>query len=825
MYVRWLGHQVIYLSPLVSFIMALHANRSSFILAHAIFPLRLIRYIGRVLFTYSLYGAIFGGLGLMYGLTGCDVNPGQAQATAVVAATSDVPNRFQLRKKIREERRITVIYGTGDPGHAARYLEWLQNPKNQMRWLTLTYLPDTAVADTILTKHNLILLGTFDDHLIISKLADQLPFQPGSQQFQFDHTSYSEPVYSFSLGLYPNPFAQQNPLSILTGNSLEAIMARLNAPKRTSWNNSLLGNWGYEIRKGESLLVAGNFTDDWALDPDQKWIFETNSGPTYQSPHYAIFTHSNTLAGPDQNLADIAAQLEERVNRVSLFLERDIEAVPLTYHIYPHAELMGLMTQHMQQAYLDERKERLHRIYHPALADNDIGLETQWWLQKTLGEPSFSCFQEGLSIYFAETWQKRGYAYWSSCLSRSHNSLSLGELLDDQAFKQESHLIRGCMAASLVAFLIEQWGKEVFLSRYTSWQPSTQEMTDLAPRWEAFLLTQAESQAANQGKSSSLPYARGITLAHEGYQIYNGYGSQEAEKALNKIHSISANAVAIVPYTGARSTTKPMVYPVWQSAGSENDMAVVFAQYHARTLDMISLLKPQIWFSGGWPGSVKMENEEDWQAFFGHYRKWIRHYAMLAAIHESDAFCVGVEFVHATLGHPDVWRTLIQDLRHIYPGPITYAANWGREAEEIAFADALDFVGVNSYYPLSNDLAASQAQLDTGAGKIIDKLERLHRRTGKPIVLTEVGFRSVDACWQQPHDEPNGRTFEADHQAQAYQAMLKALDGKTWCQGMYWWKWPTYLGYAQETPRSFTPCGKPAEKVLQNYFTKWASSR
>ena len=46
------------------------------------------------------------------------------------------------------------------------------------------------------------------------------------------------------------------------------------------------------------------------------------------------------------------------------------------------------------------------------------------------------------------------------------------------------------------------------------------------------------------------------------------------------------------------------------------------------------------------------------------------------------------------------WRRIIDDVRTVYPGPLSYAANFD-QVHDVGFWDALDVVGANAYFPLS----------------------------------------------------------------------------------------------------------------------------
>ncbi len=232
------------------------------------------------------------------------------------------------------------------------------------------------------------------------------------------------------------------------------------------------------------------------------------------------------------------------------------------------------------------------------------------------------------------------------------------------------------------------------------------------------------------------------------------------------------------------------------------------------------MLKPQIWMRGSWPGNIKMTNESDWELFFDYYYRWMRHYALLAEVWEIDMLCVGVEFAEATQARPEEWRKLIRKLRGIYSGPMTYAANWGAEFENIDFWDELDYIGLNCYYPLSKSQNPGRDELEKGFEQTLIKVEKVCRQYQKPLIFTEIGFRSVENTWIQPHEEANGRAVSEEAQQLCYDIVFNHLMDKKWCRGIIWWKWPSYPNYDHRGGTGFTPSGKLAEKVIEEWFSK-----
>ena len=282
--------------------------------------------------------------------------------------------------------------------------------------------------------------------------------------------------------------------------------------------------------------------------------------------------------------------------------------------------------------------------------------------------------------------------------------------------------------------------------------------------------------------------------------------------------------ISVTPFGFQRTRASTRIGYVLAGPGSETDevMRRVIREAHARGLRV--LYKPHLWVGHwDWTGEIEMKNETDWAAWFDSYRTFIVHHAILAEEERADIFCVANE-LGRTVGRQRQWRDTLAGVRRVFGGPLTYAANWGDEAENIAFWDGLDFVGVNAYYPLSPNPEASESDLAAGARAISDRLARIGRLAGRPVLLTEVGFASRPTCWVDPHREVRGAPPDLEAQARAYRAILGAFMSEPF-RGLYWWKFesdPSVLG-----PRdsSFTPMGKPAEEALAEAYRRLAPAR
>jgi len=260
----------------------------------------------------------------------------------------------------------------------------------------------------------------------------------------------------------------------------------------------------------------------------------------------------------------------------------------------------------------------------------------------------------------------------------------------------------------------------------------------------------------------------------------------------------------------------------------ESDSGLAATARLAREAGIRTLLKPHLWVTAGhgaWTGEIAMTSEEAWRAWFASYGEFLLHYARLAESEGIEALCVGTELQGSTLSREADWRRLIAQVRTAYHGKLTYAANWNREFDQIRFWDALDFVGIQAYFPLAERDAPTLAELQGGWAPHLATIERVQRATGKPIVFTEIGYRSVPEGairpweWPDRRDASVGARSDLATQARAYEAFFRTFWELPWFAGAYFWKWYPETAHS-EGPHTldFTPQDKPAQEVMSSWF-------
>ncbi len=747
----------------------------------------------------------------------CDQPPGSLSARAYV---QNWPGLRELYHNLREAGQLTIVYGAQQERYAERYRRLCtQLAGKDNRRFSINLQSDTELNDSEIGEKIILAVGTPGSNSIVNRLLDKLPLSINETELRFNGRQFKDEDTVFSLGFYPNPFNRKLPVLLITGLSDEAVLqqlAQIQERRRSIWRWS---NWGYAVhQKGRSVLLGAFDDQTWRPDPQLTFNFSAKDKLLHTTAHYRFFARHSQ---PDpEAVAKLVENSEQAARDIEAFCGKGIGDTRIDHYLYSSSEDKGLILHNTDQAHVDFSESSVHTILNNIYEEHFTGAENLLLLRQLLGRPPTLALEKGLAVRFTPNWQKDGYKYWAKQLSRAGNLLPLKELLDNEAFQRNAELLTSCQAASFVDYLIDTYGRETFLNNYNSWQALEGEIPRLEEEWHTYLLSKSVRNV-RQTQPQPLPYLRGFTLAHEGYQIYNGYASRMARRSLEQLEGLHVNAAAIVPYSFTRDPKAPNFIPVAEGPGSENNESVIHALYAAREKGMVPMLKPQIWVGGGsWPGDVEMQSEADWEQWFDYYGRWISHYAMLAEMHEIPLFCIGTELGKTTLQQPGKWRQLIRQIRKIYSGKITYAANWGEEFEKVSFWKELDYMGLNCYYPLSADSSATQAELEAGFRDIGRRVKAVVDREQKPMLLTEIGFSSVAAPWMSPHRDGYERPYNEADQRLCYEVVLEQISQHTdWCRGLFWWKWPTEIDHrGREGGKGFTPNGKAAAEVVQQYY-------
>ena len=332
----------------------------------------------------------------------------------------------------------------------------------------------------------------------------------------------------------------------------------------------------------------------------------------------------------------------------------------------------------------------------------------------------------------------------------------------------------------------------------------------------------------NSGKSKNLCK---IDAKHRGMSVF-GWGrnrnTQNTTKLINPLIRANVEWIAIVPFIGQESETALTVRrPISINANwSRRDSVYIRSINATHSKGLHVQLKPHIWISNGWRSNINLNSDEEWNTWFNSYKNYILHYARMAEDTGVELFCIGTELKTSIKQQPEAWKNLITEVRSIYSGKLTYAANWHDEYEYIDFWPLLDYIGIQAYFPLTENKSPDLETIEKGWAKHIIKLEELHKTYKKPILFTEVGYRSDVSATIKPWEWDSALSVlhkkKSDQTQQlAFEALFRQLWHKEWFAGLYVWEWDhrsTEAGAANNL--NFSPRFKPAENVIAKWFGK-----
>src|SRR6185295_9127985 len=428
----------------------------------------------------------------------------------------------------------------------------------------------------------------------------------------------------------------------------------------------------------------------------------------------------------------------------------------------------------------------------------------------------------GAALWLSRDWYGRPYPDWLPLLAAARVLPEEGEILAAEEPADASIPLWTPAAAAVVERLP---GKTVAekLAAVPAAERVGQILSSLRVPGSAGVSPALTGSPRKAGGTPALPgFLKGVSLAMLN-RLEGGYHAPTVGRQLDAFAALGANAVSLMPFAFQPGPDRPALRYLNRRPGSETDIGLIHATRLARARGFHVLYKPHLWIShGGWPGEVRMTSEADWADWWRTYRRYILHHAFLARWAGADLFSVGVE-LSRTVEREAEWRELIAAVRLFFPGAVTYSGNWYGDLEGVRFWDRLDFIGIDAYFPLSDSPQAKHADLARGAAVVAGRLAAAARRSGRPVLLTEVGFAARRGAWVAPHVE-GGEYSEAD-QALAYQALFKALDHQPWLAGTFVWKAFSAPGFDGDSEADFRFMGRKAEGVVREYYKGITKSR
>jgi glycosyl hydrolase family 113 len=318
-------------------------------------------------------------------------------------------------------------------------------------------------------------------------------------------------------------------------------------------------------------------------------------------------------------------------------------------------------------------------------------------------------------------------------------------------------------------------------------------------------------------RAAGLEFQKGM-----GYVTWsqNAYGTAASDKSLEMMAETGTKWVAVLV---SWYQTNCWSGDIKRMEITPSDESIVHVIQKAHELGMKVMLKPHLDLldksDGSWRGEIGCVSEPDWDRWFDEYTDYIMHYAKIASEENVEMICIGTELSTSSSTKGYKWSEMIKTIRGQYSGLLTYAAHWDRY-QDIRFWKELDYVGINAYFPLTENLQPTVAELEQGWVKWVEEMEMFQAKVKVPIIFPEIGCNSCDGAAIRPWEHSPRTEINLQLQADYYDVLLKIFSEKKWFYGLYWWYWGTNEKMGGEQNRGFTPQNKPSEKIVKTWYAK-----
>ena len=290
------------------------------------------------------------------------------------------------------------------------------------------------------------------------------------------------------------------------------------------------------------------------------------------------------------------------------------------------------------------------------------------------------------------------------------------------------------------------------------------------------------------------------------------------EYDLESIKNLHANWITVMPFAFvSKGSAKVKFNTNFQWVG-EKRKGIIEMIKQAKKNKIKVMLKPHVWMPHMWVGDLAFDSEKDWKIFEDSYTDYIMEFASIADSMKVEIFSIGVEVKKSVILRPKFWSKLIDKLRTVYHGKLTYAANWDNY-KNISFWDKLDYIGIDAYFPVAQEKTPTYEACFAGWLNNYNAIKNLSLTKHKKIIFTEFGYRNIDYTGREPWNEASNTTYNSIAQENAYKALFARFWTEPWFMGGFLWKWfPNHKSSGGLKNNRFTPQNKPVEKIIRIAF-------
>jgi len=317
------------------------------------------------------------------------------------------------------------------------------------------------------------------------------------------------------------------------------------------------------------------------------------------------------------------------------------------------------------------------------------------------------------------------------------------------------------------------------------------------------------SSEATEPKGFEPVFQKGMSYRHYPFP----YDSSFSDESLERVAETGIEYVAITVWWLQENISATEIYRKANWTATDTALSVAVARAHELGLKV--MLKPMVdpedvW--AHWRGEILGSPE-----WFKSYETFVSFYAEFAEQNNVDLFCVGCEF-KATEQDETSWGRVVDEVRKRYSSPLAYAALFD-SFQGITWWDRLDYVGIDAYFPLTTRKDPSLDELEQAWIRMANAIERWASTITRPIIFTEIGYRSGDGSNLEPANWIATLNSDLQEQFDCYSAAFQVLWNKPWFYGFYWWIWETDPNAGGINDSDYTPQNKPTESLVRSWYS------
>ena len=288
--------------------------------------------------------------------------------------------------------------------------------------------------------------------------------------------------------------------------------------------------------------------------------------------------------------------------------------------------------------------------------------------------------------------------------------------------------------------------------RYLPSRPARGPLTKVQALWFAVALALALFvPVACTGGAKAIPPPKDLGPPPPERGIALGLFSQDPEyeyrMLLDEIATTGATHVSLVWVWWQRDikAIDIALKPGWSATEKQVRHSIRYARQLGLHVTLFPIVRLESSARDEWRGKIRPSDEDSW---WRSYEAYILHATSIAQQEDAQRLSIGSELLTRERMR-ERWLGLIGKIRIAAPKlSLMYSANWDH-FRPVQFWDAVDVVGLTGYWELTKDLNASTSTLAAAWSPVLRDLEGWSQALKRPLVLTEVGYPSLDggAAW------------------------------------------------------------------------------